>query len=188
MSRTLTSRNTTPRRLTLAIERIADERRFAERFRSDPQRALRRYRLGDEEIEAIKAGDPASLQAHGVDVVAFADGKRHGLRRHWRRALAALGTIGVALSMSAAPASAARDNFIHGVRKADARQARLGRAISVRGVLVTRSSIKDGLRRQGFNVRAQGRADLRAFLDVFCTDKPTCGFDLGDGEPILLSD
>ena len=173
--------------MTTAIERIADEPRFAERFRRDPDRALRRYRLTTGQVEAIKAGDHTSLHAHGVDVVAFSDGKRHGLRRHWRKALAALSTVGVALSMSAAPATAARALHISGVQKASIRQARMGHAIRVGDVLLSRSSIRYGLRRQGLNIRAQGRVSLRAFLKITCSPKQ-CGFDLGDGEPLVLSD
>lgn len=96
------------RRMTRAIERIADDRKFAARFREDPEGTLRRYRLRDDEIEAIKRGDAGSLAAHGVDVRSFATGRRRGLRSRLRRvgtvAAMALGALGVA----AAPASAAR--------------------------------------------------------------------------------
>lgn len=174
--------------MTAAIERIADEPRFAERFRSDPSRALRRYRLSDRQVEAIKAGDQMSLHEHGVDVVAFSDGVRRSRRRHWRRFVVALSTVAAALTMSAAPASASKRAVrVHGVRKASLRQARLGRAITVRGVLLERSSIRVGLRRQGFNVRASGRASLRAYLELQCSTKD-CYFDIGDGEPVLLAD
>jgi len=174
------------RNMTLAIERIADDPRFAERFRTDPPRALRRYRLTSGEIEAIKAGDVASLQAHDVDVVAFTDGKRHGVRRFWRKALVALGTVGVALSMSAAPATAGRARFLHGVEKASLRQARLGRAIRVNNVLLTRASMRRALRQNGVFVRAQGRTALRRYLDIGCNK--LCLIDVGDGEPLVLAD
>lgn len=96
------------RRMTRAIERIADDRRFAARFREDPQAALRRYRLDDGEIQAIKRGDAASLAAHGVDVAGFATGRRRGLRSRLRRVATVAAMVLGALGFSAAPASAAR--------------------------------------------------------------------------------
>ena len=175
------------RTMTTAIERIADEPRFAERFRRDPERALRRYRLTTNQVAAIKAGDPVSLRANGVDVVAFSDGKRHGLRRHWRRALVALSTVGVAMSMASAPAAADEPAIrLRGVRRASTLQLEMGRAINVKGRLLDISSIRTALRRQGLSDTAGGRFALRDFLGIRCLK--VCEFDIGDGEPLLLSD
>lgn len=107
------------RNMTLAVERIADEPRFAARFRTDPSAALRRYRLSDAEIAAIKAGDPESLAGCGVDVAAFASGRRHGLRPRLRTLAMALGAVAVVVGLQASPAAAARRNAARfGMRRA----------------------------------------------------------------------
>lgn len=96
------------RAMTLAVERIADEPRFAARFRNNPSATLRRYRLSGSQIEAIKAGDADSLASHGVDVAAFANGRRHGLRPRLRMLAMALGAAGVLVGLQASPAAAVR--------------------------------------------------------------------------------
>lgn len=173
------------RTMTLAIERIADDRRFARRFRSDPDRALSRYRLDRDQIEAIKFGDPESLARHGVDVLAFERGRRHGWRPHWRRLVGALAVGGVALMGLGSPARADNPRFVHGVRRASARQELNGRAIRVGDVLLERSSVRAGLRRAGIFVRAQGRTGLREALGIACPKG--CFIDVVDGDPVLLA-
>lgn len=116
------------RGMTLAVERIADEPRFAARFRTNPSAALRRYRLSDSQIEAIKAGDADSLASHGVDVAAFANGRRHGLRPRLRALAMALGAAGVLVGLQASPAAAARRD-----------RARFGMGRAVRRVTVRAS-------------------------------------------------
>jgi len=163
------------RTFTLAVERVADDRRFAERFRTDPARALRRYRLDAGQVEAIKAGTHEALWQHGFDVAAFERGVRHGWRPHLRKLVAGATIVGATLGLLAAPASAATDGpckicpgqpLISGVRVANLRQVRMGRAIRVGRVLIRRSSIRTALARHGIRARA-GRASLRQSLRRF---------------------
>lgn len=106
------------RNMTLAVERIADDARFAARFRRDPSRALRRYRLGHAQVEAIKAGDAASLARHGVDVAAFAQGRRHGIRPRLRTLAMGVGAVAVVVGLQASPAAARRSRARFGMRRA----------------------------------------------------------------------
>lgn len=106
------------RGMTLAVERIADEPRFAARFRTNPTAALRRYRLSASQIEAIKAGDADSLASHGVDVAAFANGRRHGLRPRLRALAMSLGVAGVLVGLQASPAAAGDRAARFGMRRA----------------------------------------------------------------------
>ncbi len=187
------------RTFTLAVERVADDRRFAERFRHDPQRALRRYRLDDDQLDAIKSGEFAPLAHHGLDVQQFQDGKRHGWRPYWRRALVGVSVLGATLGLMGTPASAAIDvcgkEFcpqISGIRKASLRQARNGRAIRIGMVLIRRSSIREGLRRNGFRA-GPGRVGIRATLRQFCgryaRDGQECVLDGPDfAEPLVLAE
>lgn len=174
------------RAMTLAAERIADDRRFAERFRADPERALRRYGLDAHQVEAIKRGDPVSLTTHGIDVMAFNDGRRHGWRAHWRKLVAGASIVGAMCFSFGNTARADSSRFVHGIRRASARQARMGRAIPVRGVLLERSSIRAGLVRAGVYVRAQGREALRRELGIFCGLKG-CFLDVENADPIVLA-
>lgn len=94
------------RKTTLAIERIADDTKFAAAFRADPARTLRRYRLDTDEIDAIKRGDLEALSSVGLDVVAFERGRRHGWRPMCRRVVVAVATVGACLGLTASPAAA----------------------------------------------------------------------------------
>lgn len=98
----------TQRTMQQAVERLADDHRFARRFRQDPELALRRYRLDAAQVQAIKSGDADVLAAHGVDVVALANGRRKHLRGAARKMLAALTVMTASLGFGAAPAGAAR--------------------------------------------------------------------------------
>lgn len=178
------------RSMTLAVERIADDQPFAERFRDQPERALRRYRLTREQIDAIKQGDPASLTFQGVDIVAFEQGKRHGLRPYWRKVVVGVSVLGAVIGLVGAPAAADDSKRVHGVRKASLRQIRAGNAIRVGNVLVTRSSIRLGLRRAGAPRFAPGRAGLRAGLRQFCLryGGKGCVVNVESIEPFVLAD
>lgn len=96
------------RTMQRVVERIADDRRFATRFREDPQRAVRRYRLDEQQLAALKAGDAASLAAQGVDVAGFAAGRRRGVRSRLVRVTAVAVLALSSLGFTAGPASAAR--------------------------------------------------------------------------------
>lgn len=176
--------------MTLAIERIADDARFAERFRRSPQRALRRYRLSAEQIEVVKRADPRSLTDHGVDIVAFSNGERHGLHRYWRKFVVACSVTVATIGFAVSPASAFDDGKrITGVRKASLAQARQGRAIRIGRTLILGSSIRQGLRRNGIRVGAPGRRALRAGLRRFCNGlDANCVIKGVDVDPIVLAD
>lgn len=136
------------RRMTRAVERLADDPAFRAAFRTDPQRAAARYHLTAGQLEAIKAGDPASLTAHGVDVRAFATGKRRSTWARTRRAVITVASALAGLGLTALPASAVRafDGRI-GLRRAGRRSPRMG----IR--LAETSSIRAGL---GNAIRASG--------------------------------
>src|SRR5919199_1821152 len=96
------------RRMNKALTRLSIDREFLDDFRRDPEAALRPYRLSETEIEAIKAGDAASLAACGVDVVALAEGRPLGrLARRLPRVAAAMFALR-AVVLPLAPAGAAR--------------------------------------------------------------------------------
>lgn len=183
------------RSMTLAVERIADDERFAERFRTDPDRALRRYRLSDDELAAVKRGDPESLDQHGVDVVAFAEGKRHGVGRFWRRAVVVSTLAGAVVGLAAVPA-AADGGRCTGIRMASFRQVRMGREVPVSLRLVRKEAVRTALLRNGLRNRASGRASLRAGLRAYGADfsarragfaKHICGIR-GELEPFEIVD
>lgn len=56
------------KRLTAVIHRLWMDERFLMSFRRDPARAVRRYRLTDEELSAVKSGDEAYLASLGADI------------------------------------------------------------------------------------------------------------------------
>ena len=49
------------------IERATSDQAFAARLQTDPEAAMAEYGLSDEERRALRSGDPAQLQAVGVD-------------------------------------------------------------------------------------------------------------------------
>lgn len=55
-------------RLTAVVQRLWTDEHFLTSFRRDPARAVRRYRLTDEELAVVKSGDEARLTALGADV------------------------------------------------------------------------------------------------------------------------
>lgn len=164
------------RSMTLAIERIADEPAFAERFRQHPEGALRRYGLTASQIDAIKDGSAASLHAEGVDVEAFARGRRHGLRPRLRRVAAVAGIVGGLVWFSVAPAAAGRYAPRHGLVRAARRSPRLTPRIRASGI---RAGLTNARRHGGrLGARHSGlRAGLRAN-----------GISLTDKEPFALGD
>lgn len=186
------------RSFTLAVERVADDRRFATRFRRDPRRALRPYRLSGDQVEAVKSGEPAALAHHGLDLEKFQRGDRHGLRPYWRKAIVAMTVVGATVGLARGPVAASprcdlKDcpgkPILAGLIRASGRatigrdQIRLGR------FLVTRTSLRAALQRAGARAdgaRALGRRALRRRLDTFCTDG--CVGDINAVGPILLAD
>lgn len=143
---------TPARRITLAVERLADDRAFLARFRTDPHRTLRRYRLTDAQISAVQSGNAVALARQGVDVPAFLDGRRHGARAMIQRALVALGLMAATVGLSAGPARAERSApRFSGVRRADRWAPRLSERLE-------RSSIGEALARA---VRNSPRVDPR---------------------------
>jgi hypothetical protein len=111
-----------------ALTRLMVDSKFLADFRRDPGEALENYRLSEVEIEAIKAGDAASLAACGVDVVALADGRPLGrLARRLPGAAAALFAL-QAVVMPLAPAGAARARGLGTARRATGRARARGAA------------------------------------------------------------
>ena len=116
------------RRMNKAVSRLAVDRQFLADFRHDPEATLRPYRLSETEIEAIKAGDSASLAACGVDVVALAEGRPLGrLARRLPRAAAAVFALR-AIVLPLAPAGAARARGLGRARRATTRARARGAA------------------------------------------------------------
>lgn len=115
--------------LNAAVERLLVDRGFARRFRRNPERALRRYGLGADEVEALKRGRADELLALGVDPEyvwprAEAAGLEPWLLRNARR-LAPV-TLLAALTLVGAPtALAARQGRARALR-------RLGRHAALR--------------------------------------------------------
>lgn len=144
------------RRMQRVVERIADDRRFATRFREDPQRAVRRYRLDEQQLAALKAGDAASLAAQGVDVARFAAGRRRGIRSRLVRVTAVAVLALSSLGLTAGPASAARYG-----------SARLGRRL-------------DGIWSLGHARDASGNEEIGSQLEEL--EVPTAGAP-GQGKP-----
>lgn len=187
------------RRLTLAIERLADDRDFLAAFRRDPARVLRRYRLDADEIEIVKSGDAGALAAAGVDVRGFLAGKRHGVRPWIRRILAAIAMAAGVVGLGVAPASAARKSPRYGVRRANLRTdgrlgARLGRS-SIRKGLNTavragarhspRQGVRNGLRHSGLGARL---GSVGVDIDEPVLEEPCspCLDDSSNGAPFEL--
>lgn len=184
------------RNFTLAVERVADDRRFAERFRRNPERALSHYRLDADQVEAVKSGDPLALRSHGLDLDAFQDGKRHGIRPHLRKVVAGASVLGAALGMLVMPRAASATDICKidfcpepgpvftGLRAAEGRTSiRLGR------ILVSRSSMLRALRRAGArfdSARRIGRTEVRARLLAICDGK-ACFGEFEDGGPIEIA-
>jgi hypothetical protein len=54
--------------LTAVVHRLWTDERFLAAFRRDPARAVSRYGLTDEELDAVKGGDESHLAALGADV------------------------------------------------------------------------------------------------------------------------
>jgi hypothetical protein len=53
--------------LEQVIDRAASDATFAARLRSEPDAALAGFDLTEQEKQALRSGDPAQLQAAGVD-------------------------------------------------------------------------------------------------------------------------
>ena len=71
-------------RLDGAVERLLTDRRFLGRFRSDPERALARYELSTEEVEAIKRGDAEELVGLGLNpAIAWPQPANPGAMQSW---------------------------------------------------------------------------------------------------------
>ncbi len=130
-----------------ALRRLITDEEFRAAFRRDPQRALRRYRLTPEEIEALQDGGAERLAAIGVDVDRW---QREPVDRSW--VITLLGRLAPAalalwlLAGTGAPAQAKRPHQedvhmslrararlraryragIRGLRRASIRQSNLG--------------------------------------------------------------
>ena len=116
------------RRMNQALTRLMVDREFLADFRRDPEATLRPYKLSEAEIEAIKAGDAASLAACGVDVLGLAEGRPLGrLARRVPRVAAAAFALR-ALVLPLAPAGAARARGLGRARRATARARARGAA------------------------------------------------------------
>ncbi|MDQ3979852.1 MAG: Os1348 family NHLP clan protein [Actinomycetota bacterium] len=146
------------RRMNKALTRLMVDREFLADFRRDPEATLRPYKLSDAEIEAIKAGDAASLAACGVDVVALAEGRPLGriARRLPRVAAAAFALRAVVLPL--APAGAARARGLARARRATFRARTRGAAGGFsRARLATREPGRVGRARSGGSLEPPSR-------------------------------
>lgn len=74
------------KRLEAAVRGLMTDDGFRAAFRQEPERALSRYRLTPEEVEALKDGDAERLAAAGVDVDRW---QREPLSRSWAVSLLA---------------------------------------------------------------------------------------------------
>lgn len=104
------------KRLEAAIRRLMTDDAFRAAFRQDPERALGRYRLTPEEIEALKDGDTERLAAAGVDVNRW---QGEPVSRSWAVAmLSRLAPAAAALMLLAGAAAPtyARPRFDSGLR------------------------------------------------------------------------
>jgi len=72
-------------RLTAAAAGLLTDDALLARFRHHPASALRGYRLTDEQIDALKAGDFGMLTSHGLDATAL-----YAPATGWRRAAASI--------------------------------------------------------------------------------------------------
>ena len=101
-----------PQQLNEVVERLLVDDRFMRRFRRNPEKALRKYDLTREEIEAVKAGRTQTLLELGLDpALVWPRAEADDARRGWftRNALAVgPAALLVALVMGAAAAPSAR--------------------------------------------------------------------------------
>lgn len=186
------------RRLTRAVERLADDPRFLARFREDPERALARYGLSPEEVEAVMTGDAHRLAANGVDVDGLAAARRRSLRSRVRRVLLTVAASLTAVPFIGVPAASARriDAPRHGLARAAVRSERLSPRLRASGVRLglgralragrftpgpgvrrgfERSGLRDGLRANGIRLSTKPPIEV----DPVNEDAP---FELGSDQ------
>ena len=145
----------TDRRATRAARWLASDRRLRAAFRRDPAAAMHRWRLRDDQLAALRAGDARSLAAVGVDV-SRVHTPPMSRRVRARLALVLAGVTTLLLGPASAPATAGRASI-------RVRARRFGsRFVSERAVRISDRFAKDGSPR--YAIRFHEGVVLRARL------------------------